>query len=271
MQSSNLPIQRQHHPHFVGLHRELCFAPSWLYQSCKSYASLSAKELGRAGTAPVHRIVAMLLLGQLFEDDWVLHRCGNCKCHNPYHLYIGGAAENNRDAKLHRTSGLRWGNLHQTYHYGSHTVEMRQPLVLSTETCRISSTFEGFSPGACFHVSWLAITTDGYPQLHGKSLSGEIVGAHRKMYQLFCGSIDRYDMVEHRCGDPTCLNPYHLTVTRRADIGEWNLKYDKRFKLTPADHARIATSTATTAQLAKEFGVHPQTVTSYRLMARRHG
>ncbi len=75
-------------------------------------------------------------------------------------------------------------------------------------------------------------------------------------------------MVGHRCGDPTCLNPYHLIIVGRADIGEWNLKYDKRFKLTPADHARIALSTATNAQLAADFGVHPQTVQSYRLSGR---
>lgn len=256
--------------YFVGIQQTLCFSPSWLHQSCKGYASIGAKELTKAGTAPAHRIVAMLLLGQLFDGDCVLHRCGNRKCHNPYHLYIGGDAENQRDAKLHNTSGPRWGHPQQSYCGGNHSVVMQQPLVLSTETCRRSSKFKGFTPNMCFHVDWLAETTDGYPQLPGyQQLSGDIAGAHRKIYELFCGPIDKYDIVGHQCGDATCLNPYHLTITGRADIGEWNLKYDKRFKLTPTDHAKIVSSRATAAQLAKELGVHHQTITSYRLIARR--
>lgn len=269
MQFSPSNIDTRPHSSFVGIHQELCFSPSWLHRASKGYASIGAKELGKAGTAPAHRMVAMLLLGQLFPGDSVLHRCGNRKCHNPYHLYIGGDAENKRDAKLHRTSGQLWGNLYQTCGFGTHIVEMQQPLVLSTETCRRSLKFKGFTPCACFHVDWLAATTDGYPQLHGHQLPADIAGAHRKIYQLFCGPIDRYDMVGHRCGDPTCLNPYHLIIVGRADIGEWNLKYDKRFKLTPTDLEKIASSPATAVQLAKEFGVHHQTITNYRLMARR--
>lgn len=268
MQFSPSNIDTRPHSSFVGIHQELCFSPSWLHRASKGYASIGAKELGKAGTAPAHRMVAMLLLGQLFPGDSVLHRCGNRKCHNPYHLYIGGDAENKRDAKLHRTGGQLWGNLYQTCGFGTHIVEMQQPLVLSTETCRRSLKFKGFTPCACFHVNWLAATTDGYPQLHGHQLPADIAGAHRKIHQLFCGPIDRYDIVGHRCGDPTCLNPYHLIIVGRADIGEWNLKYDKRFKLTPADHARIALSTATNAQLAADFGVHPQTIQSYRLSGR---
>ena len=141
MQFSPSNIETRPHSSFVGIHQELCFSPSWLHRASKGYASIGAKELGKAGTAPAHRMVAMLLLGQLFPGDSVLHRCGNRKCHNPYHLYIGGDAENKRDAKLHRTGGQLWGNLYQTCGFGTHIVEMQQPLVLSTETCRRSLKF----------------------------------------------------------------------------------------------------------------------------------
>ena len=180
----------------------------------------------------------MLLLGKISDGDCILHRCGNPQCHNPYHLYIGGSPENSRDTKLHATSRPRWGNLHQTYYCGNDRVEMRQPLVLSKETCWISSNFGGFSPGACFHVNWLAKTTDGYLQLHGNQLPSELVGAHRKIYELFCGRISKYDIVEHLCGDITCLNPYHITITGQSNIEEWNIKYDKRYTVKQSDKRR---------------------------------
>lgn len=78
---------------FVGLDPALCFEPSWLPRVSHGYASIYTKELDTAMTN-AHRLAAKLLLApELQFYDLVLHRCGNARCHNPYHLYIGGNAE----------------------------------------------------------------------------------------------------------------------------------------------------------------------------------
>ncbi len=225
-------VDTRPHSSFVGIHQELCFSANWLNYGSNGYVSINAKELER--TVPAHRMVMMLLVGQV--DGNVLHRCGNSNCYNPYHLYIGSPRENTRDKTLHSRSEPLWGNLHQTYPCGNHiAVEMKQPLVLSTETCQRSLKFKGFTPCTCFHVDWLARTNDGYLQLHGIQNDGIITGAHRKIYMLFRGPIEKESIIGHRCGDPTCLNPYHLVITGRMDSREYNQKYDRRFILKSKD------------------------------------
>lgn len=263
---------KDHHS-FAGLYRELCFSPRWLYRNCQGYASISAKELGKSKTIPSHRLVAELFIGRQRADDSVLHRCGNAQCHNPYHLYFGSAQDNVSDTRLHNETEPRWGHLHQSYFFGDHEVEMRHPLVLSKNAGRSALQFKGFSPVECFHIDGLAKTSDGYPQLHGEQLASQVAGLHRKIYMLFRGRIDRYDVVRHLCGDMNCLNPYHLTVTAREKKDDWDRKNDKRhnlspddkrYKLTPEARCHIAASEEPTNHLAKFYGVRPETIRKYR-------
>lgn len=256
---------------FVGLDPALCFEPSWLPRVSHGYASIYTKELDTAMTN-AHRLAAKLLLApELQFYDLVLHRCGNARCHNPYHLYIGGNAENSRDRVLHRDSLLRWGRLGLAYPCGRYNVQMPQPLAMSAECCRRSSRFSGFSAVDCFHSDWLVRTPDGFAQLPGKILPSCISGAHRRMYALFCGPVDKYDIVSHRCGDATCLNPYHLVLAGRVDEDAFDMQHDKRFKLSRRDREYIANAQGTAAQLAGRFGVHPQTVANYRPPKSRRG
>ena len=45
----------------------------------------------------VHRIAWILTHGVIPEGLYVLHRCGNPKCCNPHHLYLGSMSDNAKD------------------------------------------------------------------------------------------------------------------------------------------------------------------------------
>lgn len=253
---------------FVGLHQHLCFVPDWLPRSARGYGSLTAKEL--RGTVSAHRMVVMLFLGQLADGHMALHRCGNAQCHNPHHLYVGGDTENRRDKLLHQHATERWGSSGVVYAAGDRRVFMPQPLVLSEEACRLATHFAGFSAGKCLRCDWLYPTIDGYVQLRETRMSGEVVGAHRRVYLLFNGPLSKYDIVSHTCDDRTCLNPFHLYVSgRQASHRDFDLQHDKRFRLSTHGLALIANFANDAAELAKELGVHPQTVVSLRAALRR--
>lgn len=44
-----------------------------------------------------HRAAWILLIGEIPENSWVLHKCDNRKCVNPEHLYLGNAKQNAKD------------------------------------------------------------------------------------------------------------------------------------------------------------------------------
>ncbi|MFG6415500.1 HNH endonuclease [Roseateles sp. DC23W] len=142
---------------------------------------------------------------------------------------------------------------------------MPQPLVLSAEDSHLPASFGGFKPGECVHCDWLHSTHDGYQQVHETSMSGEVVGAHRKVYALFNGPLGKYDIVSHACGDRTCLNPYHLFISGRHPCPrDFDFAHDKRFRLSSEGLARIADLSKSVSELALELGVHPNTVASRR-------
>jgi hypothetical protein len=52
---------------------------------------------GVKGMALAHRIAWEFAYGAAGEGMCVLHHCDNPKCCNPYHLWLGSRADNNRD------------------------------------------------------------------------------------------------------------------------------------------------------------------------------
>lgn len=263
-----LPAAEQRKACFFGIHPELCFVPSWLPRTKSGYATLTARDF--RGTVSAHRLAFMLLVRPLGYGDMALHRCGNASCYNPYHLYVGGNDENRRDKVLHQQADRLWGPLGLSYRRGEDTVFMPQPLVLSAEDSHLPVSFGGFKPGECVHCDWLHSTHDGYQQVHETSMSGEVVGAHRKVYALFNGRLGKYDIVSHACGDRTCLNPYHLFISgRHPSPQDFDFAHDKRFRLSSEGLARIGDLSKNIAELALELGVHPQTIASRRADLRR--
>lgn len=223
-----LPDRLPQSQSFVGLHRELCFVAAWPDRK-PGYWAIHAKELGMMVHA--HRLVVMLLVGPLSRGDMVLHRCGNADCHNPNHMNPAGDAENRRDMLLHAATRGKQGPRSLEYQLSNGKVLMPEPLILSCEPSRLAATFQGFSPGHCYCPDWLHPTYDGYLQLCESTYSGKLVGAHRKVYMLFNGPLNRYEIVSHRCGNKRCLNPYHLVISGlHADRLEFDLKHDRRFR-----------------------------------------
>lgn len=180
-------------------------------------------------------------------------------------MYVGGDAENHRDKLLHREARERFELLVAPDGSEASRVLTPRRLVLSTEASRLDARFGGFTPDDCFYADWLHPTFDGYRQLCKTTRSGDVVGAHRKIYALFNGPLGRYDLVSHSCADRTCLNPYHLLITgEHTSRRDFNARHDKRCKLTDAGLDMIADPAQRTAELASKLGLHPQTILTYR-------
>jgi len=249
---------------FAGLPEGRCFVPGWRADG-KRYWLVNAKECGRSMHA--HRMAAMLLLGNLISPYMVLHRCGNPNCLHPDHLYVGGPLENHRDKILHQLSKANAVELASPAQSEGVDILMPMPLTLSREASLLPA-FSGFFPDTCFLAPWLPPTNDGYCQLSESSKSGAVVGAHRKIHLFFNGPLDKYDIVDHTCGDNKCLNPYHLFKSGQQESRrDFNVAHDERCTVTESDMKLIRNRSETVAGIAGCRGIHEQTVGNLRRAA----
>ena len=248
-------------PPFEGFSDELCFIPSWRKTNNAGYHYIGAKEFEESKTEVGHRLVMKLLVGSL--DGWVLHRCGNASCLNPYHLYVGDGEQNSRDRALHEAARSSKANESSALGVGQ-WVRKPKPVALSQEESRTASKFSGFLPTRCFFAHWLYFTFDGFPQLCESEHSGSIVGAHRKIYQLFNGPLDSYDILVHTCRNKHCLNPYHIIKSGKEDVDDWNFVHDKRCKINGFGRRLIANRQVSSKDVARILGLHIQRVYELR-------
>lgn len=71
------------------------------------------------------------------------------------------------------------------------------------------------------------------------------------------------EFVRHRCGDPLCVNPHHLRITRKRPRGVTRGEQNHKAKLTENDVKRIKRALAdgqTQASLARAHGVSSYTI-----------
>ncbi len=248
-------------PPFEGFSDELCFIPGWRKTNNAGYHFVGAKEFAEPRTEVGHRLVVKLLLGPL--DGWVLHRCGNASCLNPYHLYVGDADQNSSDRKLHEAARAAKNVENSTEDVGQ-WVRKPKPVALSQEESLMTRRFPGFFPDRCFFADWLHFTFDGYPQLCESEHPGAVVGAHRKIYQLFNWPLNKYDILIHACNNKHCLNPYHIVKFGRENVDDWDFKYDRRCKINQAGREMIKDRTMSAKEVSQEIGLHIQRVYELR-------
>lgn len=115
----------------------------------------------------------------------------------------------------------------------------------------------------CWECTSHWLDQDGYAHIWR---FGRKISLHRYVYEQEIGKIPDGFFVMHKCDNPTCFNPEHLTVGTVLDnnrdkvskgrqcLGESN----GRSKLSEVDVIKIFLSNKSGPELAKEFGVsHP--------------
>ena len=118
---------------------------------------------------------------------------------------------------------------------------------------------------------------DGYGLIY---VNGKNKRAHRFSYENFVGKITEGHCVNHRCGNPDCVNPEHLfTATvadSRADMvssGRYKFTGSPRHgenngnaKLSEDDvkYIKFGACDIPVTKLAKQFGVHSTTIYKIR-------
>lgn len=265
---------------FVGLDKDKCFCPNWRVLGKGGHASIYDKALPKL-TMGAHCVVYRLFIGPI--DGWlwadtpnVLHRCGNADCINPYHLYLGTHTQNTRDSLLHRDSraeakSQKFEEVRETKKSPGELATLKvfnpDPVALSRELSMDIKKFVGFSKRKCFCANWLARSRHGGCAFFGdQSLPQGIEGARCLVYRALVGLISHLapqdtDMVLSSCGNADCINPYHLYQVRPAENQRAaRCGRDRRYKLSSQQIQEIRASTKSYRELAREYGVHYQTI-----------
>ena len=106
----------------------------------------------------------------------------------------------------------------------------------------------------------------------GFTIQGKHIYAHRLSYELFCSEIDPRQLIRHKCDNPSCVNPWHLSsgthldnmldrkIRGRDPAGERN----GRAKLTESDVLKILADPRPAHKVAAEYGVVKDSVLRIR-------
>lgn len=82
----------------------------WNWTGGKDWDGYGALRWGKEQRA--HRVAYILTMGPIPEDMWVLHRCDNPSCCNPFHLFLGDADDNNKDMMRKGHNRVAFGENH---------------------------------------------------------------------------------------------------------------------------------------------------------------
>lgn len=92
--------------------------------------------------------------------------------------------------------------------------------------------------------------------------NGKVIGAHRLAYEDAKGPIPDGMQIHHRCEQPLCVNPDHLTVVTKKQNARG--RRPSVSKLTPEDVYAIRRSNESRRVLAERFGITPVYVSMIR-------
>jgi hypothetical protein len=97
----------------------------------------------------------------------------------------------------------------------------------------------------------------GYGQVR---ISSSTIPAHRYYYEKMRGPIPDGFQLDHLCRNRDCVNPEHLEVVTHAE----NVRRGKSTPFTHEDIEMIRRSSTSGVELARRFGVRPDTIYAIR-------
>lgn len=106
----------------------------------------------------------------------------------------------------------------------------------------------------------------------GFGINNTTVYAHRLSYEIFCSEIDPRHVIRHKCDNPSCVNPWHLSSGTHLDnmldrkIRGRNPAGSKngRSKLTDEMVLAILADPRSAVKVAKDYGVGKETILRIR-------
>lgn len=131
------------------------------------------------------------------------------------------------------------------------------------------------SPEECWQ--WIGgKAPNGYGRIQRGGKKSPYLGAHRVSYEMHFGPIPDGMVVMHKCDNPSCVNPQHLSVgtfkDNTADMISKGRKINRPVRgercgnavLTAEKVRFIRRSSLTNAELSRLFGTAPNTIRSVR-------
>lgn len=145
---------------------------------------------------------------------------------------------------------------------------MSRPSLDMYDIARFFSKVDVRDKNSCWYFRGKKITR-GYG---GFTIKGTNIYAHRLSYELFCSEIDSRQLIRHKCDNPSCVNPWHLTTGTHLDnmldrrirgrnpVGTRN----GRSKLTEEEVLAILADPRPAHVVATEYGVKKDSILRIR-------
>lgn len=89
--------------------------------------------------------------------------------------------------------------------------EVRPLQLKGTFTERFWAKVNKGAPGGCWE--WTAATSEGYGHI---GVDGRVRYAHRVSWELVNGPVPDGMVIDHRCSNPSCVNPEHLRAVTQS-------------------------------------------------------